>query len=244
MTVKTNNKSDLSGLIKFHEVGQTGVFIGGLPESFIEQRKKTHKEPLKNPYRYRNYIVKQHGLRLLTYQEAFVKIDQNQDLKEVLKGKTFYLTGNGTDTFGHFMFNDKGEITGNSLDRTSSELIGKLNTERSVHVTYLAVNSRNPNPLKLTVSNDNYVCEEHGFGSRFVLDSHHSSRRLDGESAPITTIVGVKDAPEVILTGITAGQLAELKRDSMAELSKLSESVGTDNLPNIRMLMEALRIKE
>jgi hypothetical protein len=40
MTVKTNNKSDLSGLIKFHEVGQTGVFIGGLqnPSSNKEKR--------------------------------------------------------------------------------------------------------------------------------------------------------------------------------------------------------------
>ena len=59
------------------EVGKIGVFIN--------QTEANHKDSM--------CILQQNGLRPLNYKEALVKIDQNPELKEQLKGKRFNIDG-------------------------------------------------------------------------------------------------------------------------------------------------------
>ena len=63
-------------------------------------------------------LLSRNGLRPLTHQEA---LSRSSELITELKGKWFYLDGQGTEKSGIYAFNDKGELvrpTGNeSIDQ-------------------------------------------------------------------------------------------------------------------------------
>ena len=96
-------------------------------------------------------FLKSKGMRLLSYQEALVWLDKDSEAKSKLKGRWFYLAGNGTELSGYYTFDDKGKLTE-----------GKGEIEKTVYVW------SGSNPLSLCVHADYYAryCE-----GRFVLDA-------------------------------------------------------------------------
>ena len=101
-------------------------------------------------------------------------------------------------------------------------------------------------PLSLRVYRD---CSAIFYG-RFTLNADHDP------SFVADVVVGVRAGNKVItpkiegsnveegvkLTGVTTEQLMALQRDSVQELSKVTEVFGSESLPKTRMLVEALRI--
>ena len=199
--------------VEFREVG-AGVFIA--------ETKANHEDSMS--------ILQRNGFRALTYQEALVKIDQNQELKEQLKRRSFYLDGKDSALSEYYIFNEKGELTQ-----------GKGETEKTVFVC------KGSQPLSLLVHGD-YLAGH--FGGRFYLDA------IDAPSDVVGVVVGVRIGSEaaaqkievsnveegVKFTGVTTEQLMALQRDSVQELSKITEVFGSESLPKTRMLVEALRI--
>lgn len=119
--------------IKFSAVDNTGVFMANT--------KANQKDSMS--------LLKQNGLRALSYQEAFVKIDKNPKLKDQLKGKWVYLKGEGSELSGFYMFNDKGE-----LSKISGPAIlkkGKGDLEKIVFVL------KGSEPLSLLVQTDDFA---------------------------------------------------------------------------------------
>ncbi len=180
--------------VEFREVNTTGVFL-----AHTEANQKTSVA-----------LLKQNGFRALTYQEALVKIDQNPELKEQLKGKRFYLDGKGSALSGHYTFNGKGELTQ-----------GKGDIEKTVRVY------KGNQPLSLFVHTDN--------GARIDMRRFYLYAGNSPDNAA-RVVVGVKDAHEVgtpkievapaeegiKLTGVTTEQLTALLRGSAQELSKVA----------------------
>jgi hypothetical protein len=76
--------------VEFKEVGTTGVFT-----AHIEADQKNSMN-----------LLQQNGFRALTYQ-MHMKIDQNPELKEQLKGRWLYLDGKGSELSGFYIFNEK-----------------------------------------------------------------------------------------------------------------------------------------
>ncbi len=214
MAIRTTTRQAVQ--VEFREVNTTGVFL-----AHTEANQKASMA-----------LLKQNGFRALTYQEALVKIDQNPELKEQLKGKWFYLDGKGSALSGYYTFNGKGELTQ-----------GKGDMEKTVCVW----NGNQPLSLDVHSDYDARVSER-----RFYLDAY------DSPDDAARVVVGVKDAHEVgtpkievapaeegvKLTGVTTEQLTSLLRGSAQELSRVAEAFGTESLPQTRMLIEALRIKE
>ncbi len=213
MTVRTTMRQAVQ--VEFREVNTTGVFL-----AHTEANRKTSVA-----------LLKQNGFRALTYQEALVKIDQNPELKEQLKGKWFYLDGKGSALSGYYTFDERGDLTK-----------GQSDIEKTVYVW------KGNQTLSLDVRADDYARIYEG---RFYLNASFSP------DYAARVVVGVKDAHEVgtpkievapaeegiKLTGVTTKQLTALLRGSAQELSNV-EAFGTDSLPQTRMLVEALRIKE
>ena len=94
-------------------------------------------------------ILSRNGMRALTYQEAFVHLMQNPELKEQLKGKWFYLAGEGFHADGYHTVDDKGNLKE-----------GRGNPEQTVY-TYSG-----KQPLSLGVGSDAGV-----YYRRFDLDA-------------------------------------------------------------------------
>ncbi|MCW4002726.1 MAG: hypothetical protein NWE95_02300, partial [Candidatus Bathyarchaeota archaeon] len=119
--------------VEFSEVGATGVFMA--------HAQANQEESLK--------LLKQNGLRALTTQEALIRIDQNQELKEQLKGRWFYLAEKGAELSGFFMFNEKGK-----LEKIAGPAIlkkGKGDLEKIVFVL------KGSYPLSLLVQTDDFA---------------------------------------------------------------------------------------
>ena len=112
-------------------------------------------------------ILHDNGLRPLTYPEAFTR---SSELITELKGKWFYLDGQGPEKGGIYTFNNKGELT---------ELTGNETLDQKVRVY-----SGNT-PLSLGVYSD-YVARD--VGRRFDLVGVSSPDSI----APV--VVGVKQA--------------------------------------------------
>ena len=81
--------------VEFMEVGTTDVFLANT---------KANQKNSMN-------LLKQNCFRALTYQEALIKINQNPELKEKLKGRWLYLDEKGSELSGFYIFNEKGELT-------------------------------------------------------------------------------------------------------------------------------------
>ncbi len=201
--------------VQFKEVGNSGIFIA--------QAEANQKNSMR--------LLKQNGFRALTYREALVKIDLNPELKKQLNGNRFYLKGKGPAQPGYYTFNEKGEFAQ-----------GKGDMEKTVYVY------PGPQPLMLIV----HVGEvARVAGGRFAL-------RVGNPSGIAWAVAGIRAGHEVAtprievaqteegvqLTGVTREGLMTLQRDSAQELSKVAEAFGSGSLPNTRMLVEALRVKE
>jgi hypothetical protein len=120
-------------IVEFKEVGTTGVFIAHTEANQINSMD----------------LLQQNGFRALTFQEALMKIDQNPELKERLKGRWLYLDGKGSELSGFYMFNEKGE-----LSKISGPAIlkkGQGDLEKFVFVL------KGSQPLSLLVQTDDFA---------------------------------------------------------------------------------------
>ncbi len=207
--------------VKFREVSQTGVFFA--------DTEANHKNSMA--------LLRQNGFRPLTYQEALEKIDQSPELKEQLKGEWFYLEGKDSAVLRNYTFNDEGELTQ-----------GKGDIEKTVRVY------EDPQPLALYVRSNNYAYLNAGEGERYVIQAEFERDgvasvvvgvRAGHEVATPKIEVSQSEQPETItLSGTSLNTFKAVHRIAEQELSRLIETIGSENLPNIRKLVEALRIKE
>lgn len=204
--------------VEFREVSKTAVFIA--------QTEANHKNSMS--------ILQENGFRPLHFQEAIVKIDQNPDLKEQLKGKRFYLDGTGSQLSGFYSFNDKGELTQ-----------GKGDIEK---IVYAYSGSQ---PLSMYVLEDDYARR---VGRRFFLfagsDPSSVARVVVGVkidhvvATPKIQVAQTGKSEAITLSGTSLDTFRALHIGAEQELSRLTEVLGSENMPNVRKLVKALRIKE
>jgi hypothetical protein len=118
---------------EFREAGTTGVFIA---HTQANQENSIA-------------LLQQNGFRALTYPEALVKIDQNPELKEQLKGRWLYLDGVGSELSGFYMSNEKGELA--KIAGPAILKKGKGDLEKIVFVL------KGSKPLSLLVQTDDFA---------------------------------------------------------------------------------------
>lgn len=117
----------------FQEVGTTGVFTAQTEANQTNSMDQLQKN----------------GLKALTYQEALIKIGQNPELKEQLKGRWLYLDGKATELSGFYMFNEKGELA--KISGPAILKKGKGDLEKIVFVL------KGSQPLSLLVQTDDFA---------------------------------------------------------------------------------------
>jgi hypothetical protein len=183
--------------------------------------------------------MQEKGLRLIDYQEAFLKIDKHPKLKEELKDSWFYVSGICPAKSDYYNFNDNFADTGDLI-------LGKAeNIEKNVYVRKIA----NPYPLSVDVHNDSMA---RNFGRRYLLNAQHPPDRIapvilgvvaDESARPSKArISGTKKG--ISITGITASDVHEMCQKAETQLSKAEEYLGKDNLANVRAFIEVFRKKE
>lgn len=150
MTLLTR-KAEVVAEPDFRQVGRTGVFI-----AYTEAN---HADSMT--------ILVQHGLRSLSYQEAFVTLYRNPKVKNQLQGSRFYLYGRNASLMGYYSFNEEGELN-RDLERVDGE--------RGVHVW------QGSQPLALRVSSEKYLPDR----TRYIIFGG------DGPSKLATAVVGVR----------------------------------------------------
>ncbi len=145
--------------VALREVGTTGVFMA---------RTQANQE---NSMK----LLQQNGFRALTTQEALIKIDQNPELKEQLKGRWLYLDEKGSELSGFYMFNEKGELA--KIAGPAILKKGKGDLERIIFVL------KGSHPLSLLVQTDDFA--RYG-GFRFGIYATY------GHSDVAGVVVGVR----------------------------------------------------
>jgi len=145
--------------VEFREVGTTGIFMA--------HTKANQKNSMN--------LLQQNGFRALTYQEALMKIDQNPELKEQLKGRWFYLDGKDSALSGFYIFNEKAELT--KISGPAILKKGKGDLEKIVFVL------KGSQPPSLLVQTDDFA--RYG-GFRFGLFATY------GQSDVAGLVVGVR----------------------------------------------------
>lgn len=119
--------------------GSTGATI------YVLQKKANHPKSMK--------LLSDAGLRPMTYQELLPLLMKDEQLKNALKGKWFWLAGQGMEKEGIFTINEKGELR----EITKKE---KLSVEQKVRA-FLG-----EQPLSFDVDWDDYAAS---LGWRFYL---------------------------------------------------------------------------
>ncbi len=163
-------------------------------------------------------ILADNGLRPLTYQEA---LSRSSELITELKGKWFYLDGQGTEKSGIYTFNNKGELV---------ESTGKESIDQKVRVW-----SGNQ-PLLLCVA-PNYVAWDED--ERFDLVGSFSP----DDVAPV--VVGVKGAQagSVAATAqsnpISKQVVKAARREYESQVIK-NGAIDTNGFPAYKELLEAV----
>ncbi len=223
---KANNTAE------FKEVNNTKVFISKANKEHLNCEEITLEDRDKDME-----LLKQNGLRMPTYREALVLIDRNQELKVRLKGKWFYFGGKNLekDEGRRCAFDDDGTLRQTKYEDRDVEKTVETYTDIDVFTL-------------LVQSND----DAQESGSRFFIDVNEFGNDI------LKVVVGVPvdykmaatkievagAADGITITGITTEQLEALLRDSTDEIVKLTETIGKDNLPKTRKLIEVLRVKE
>ena len=144
----------------FNEIDSTGVFI-----QYSSADQKTSMD-----------LLKQNGLRALSYQEALTKIDQSPELKEALKGRWLYLSGKGWEKSGFFSFDDAGELT--KIAGPAILKKGKGDLERFIFFL------KGSEPISLLVQTDDFA--RYG-GFRYGIYASYGHTDIAG------AVVGVKE---------------------------------------------------
>ena len=93
--------------------GATGKIL------YILKKEATHPDSMK--------LLSEAGLRPMTYQELLPLLMEDEQLRNTLKGKQFWLAGQGIEKEGVFTINEKGELR----DITKEE---NPSAERKAHV--------------------------------------------------------------------------------------------------------------
>jgi hypothetical protein len=157
MALRTKAKE--KSQVEFKEIGTTGVFIA--------HTQANHENSMN--------LLQQNGLRALNFQEAFVKMEHNPELKEQLKGRWLHLDGEGSELSGFYMFDDKGELA--KIAGPSILKKGKGDLEKIVFVL------KGSEPLSLLVQTDDFA--RYG-GFRFGIYATY------GHSDVAGVVVGVR----------------------------------------------------
>jgi hypothetical protein len=139
------------------------------------------------------------GLRPLTYQEAFTR---SSELITELKGKWFYLDGQGTDKSGIYTYNNKGELT---------ELTGGETIDQKVRVW-----SGNQ-PLSIFVYSVPYARID---GRRFFLFAYYAPNVV----APVVVGVKLQAEPSQAQAGVL--EVANASKQLQKAVQNVARSVG------------------
>jgi len=183
--------------------------------------------------------MQEKGLRLISYQEAFLKIDKNSKLKDELKDSWFYVSGICPPKSDYYNFNDNFADTGYLA-------LGKVeNIEKNVYVRKIAT----PYPLSLDVHNDSIA---RNFGRRYLLNAQHPPDRIaplilgvmasDSVKTPKVRVSATKKG--ISVTGINITDLNELHQKADTQLSKAEEYLGKDTMTHVRAFIDVFRKKE
>jgi hypothetical protein len=109
--------------VQFKEVNASGVFTYRIDVNHVDSMA----------------LLRQNGLRPLTYKEALVLIDKNPELKRELKHEWedtwFYLEGSLNACSGFYTFNEKGELTPGKGDVSKTILVWGGNRPLQLHVS-------------------------------------------------------------------------------------------------------------
>jgi hypothetical protein len=158
-------------------------------------------------------LLKENGLRPLTYTEELVLIDQNPKLKEQLVGNRWWLGGEVPRLSSYCTFDKKGELTQ-----------GKGKIEETVYVFY-----KGNQPLSFLVLTDDVA---RFVGGRYVLGADL------GPSDVASMVVGVKDGHGVaMLQGTPIPTRSDLLESAQKELAALRErGIGEENIESLSRL--------
>lgn len=161
-------------------------------------------------------LLSDSALRPLSYQEILPLLMKDEGLRNALKGKWFWLAGEGTDNDGLFTVDDKGEL----------KEIGKrdkLSLEQKVRVW-----SGNQ-PLSFGVYSDDYAAD---FGGRFVLYAVYGPHLV----APL--VVGVPVDREAVAQ--KSAELRALVRQTLPPIiAALEPSSNNAILESLRRIQKA-----
>ncbi len=134
----------------------------------ILEKRANHPESMK--------LLSEAGLRPMTYQELLLLLMEDEQLKNALKGKHFWLAGQGIEKEGVFTINEKGELREIAREE-------RLSAERKVNVC------KGNRPLSFGVYSD-YVAP--GIGWRFFLYADYEPQI----AAPVVVGVPVAQRPQ------------------------------------------------
>jgi hypothetical protein len=135
---------------QFKEVGTTGVLIARTCADYADSMS----------------LLRDKGLRPMTYQEALVLIDEHPELKAQLKGTWFYLDGVGLMASDYYTFDSRGNL-----------VKGKGELEKTVY----AYPGKHPLSLIVNPGDGAGISER-----RFIIDAAFGAQFV----APV--VVGVK----------------------------------------------------
>ena len=133
---------------------------------YILEKEANHPESMK--------LLSEAGLRPMTYQELLPLLMKDEQLRNALEGKQFWLACKGIEKEGILTINEKGELR----DITKEE---NPSAERKVRVW------SGDQPLSFGVDSDDYAAD---FGGRFFLVAYY------GPQAVAPVVVGVPVAQE------------------------------------------------
>jgi hypothetical protein len=173
-------------------------------------------------------------LKALKYQEALLLLMKDETLKNALKGKWFYLAGEGMDKGGHFTIDGRGELVGRQ---------GTVSPENTVYVY------GGSNPLALGVDSDAGAAQ---VGRRFDLFAYGvvpldvapvvvgvpKDFKLELKAESITAESREAAAPEM------APEVVETVRLSVAAMYEAEKAGKLDQGTAAALLSELLRTHE
>jgi hypothetical protein len=174
-------------------------------------------------------MIEEAGLVLLTRQNALLILMNDEVLKESLKGKWFYLAGEGIEKSRIYTIDQKGEL----IDAKEG-----LSIERKVRVW------SGPHTLSLLVSSDYYAARDH---RRFDLFASAEPEDV----APVVVgiepskVERVKQSTSLVLRGVSRDETRRMLDNAISELESYAEVRESDRvLKTTADLLRRLEIKE
>jgi len=168
-------------------------------------------------------LLEESGLRPLKYQEVLPLLMKDEALKNSLKGKWFYLAGEGLNEDGIYTVNDKGELA-----KIEGE---ELSLEKKVRAW------SGKNPLSLCVYSGNDAAYH---SRRFCLVAAYDPH---GDAPVVVGVPKERSEPEpsqaeALSWLVTLRKTADLTESSVA---KLEETTKPDLLEPVKALIRKVR---